>query len=145
VLPFESGSFDVVILNHVITYIPDQLSALLEIRRVLKPGGICYIALPNKLFPRDPHSKFLFVHYLPRALYQNFLNWLTGAKEDVIMHTPKGMTKLFKEANFSWEDYTVDILHDPDGFHSGTRLKFPSWRWLTIISPSNVFVLKAEM
>ena len=143
-LPFDDASFDVVILNHVLTYIPDQVAELMEIRRILHPSGVCYIALPNRLFPRDPHSGLPFVHYLPRVFYQKILSWLTGANEDVRMHTPKGMTELFRNAGLGWKEYTAEILHDPVRFHSGLSLRLPAWRWLSIVSPTNVYVLSAE-
>jgi SAM-dependent methyltransferase len=38
-IPFESGSFDVVLCNHVFDEIPDDRRALAEIHRVLRPGG----------------------------------------------------------------------------------------------------------
>jgi SAM-dependent methyltransferase len=38
-LPFEDGSFDVVLCNHVLYHVPDQRRALRELRRVLRPGG----------------------------------------------------------------------------------------------------------
>ena len=39
-LPFEDGTLDLVYLVTVLPEIPDQLRALAEIKRVLKPGGI---------------------------------------------------------------------------------------------------------
>lgn len=38
-LPFENGSFDVVIAMHMLYHLPDPSTALAEIYRVLKPGG----------------------------------------------------------------------------------------------------------
>jgi SAM-dependent methyltransferase len=38
-IPFEPGSFDLVICNHVLDEIPDDRLALREIYRVLRPGG----------------------------------------------------------------------------------------------------------
>jgi SAM-dependent methyltransferase len=38
-LPFQNNSFDAVICNHVLEYIPDDLRAMTEIYRVLKPEG----------------------------------------------------------------------------------------------------------
>jgi len=38
-LPFESGSFDCVIANHMLYHLPDLARGLGEIRRVLRPGG----------------------------------------------------------------------------------------------------------
>ncbi len=38
-IPFEDSRFDLVIANHVLFYCDDLTTVLLEIRRVLKPGG----------------------------------------------------------------------------------------------------------
>jgi ubiquinone/menaquinone biosynthesis C-methylase UbiE len=38
-LPFEEGSFDLVIAQEVLQFVPDRLAALREVRRVLSPGG----------------------------------------------------------------------------------------------------------
>src|SRR5579872_249871 len=38
-LPFRSGTFDVVLANHMLYHIPDLDEALSEIHRVLKPDG----------------------------------------------------------------------------------------------------------
>jgi SAM-dependent methyltransferase len=43
-LPFESGSFDVVISNGVIDLIPDKDAVFSEIFRVLRPGGRIQVA-----------------------------------------------------------------------------------------------------
>lgn len=41
-LPFEPGSFDVVIANHMLYHVPDIDAALRELRRVLRDGGRLY-------------------------------------------------------------------------------------------------------
>ncbi len=46
-LPFEDDSFDVVISHHVIEHVDNQLAHLAEIKRVLKPDGLAYVACPN--------------------------------------------------------------------------------------------------
>lgn len=45
-MQFESGSFDVVIANHVLEHVDDDARALAEIRRVLKPGGMAILQTP---------------------------------------------------------------------------------------------------
>jgi SAM-dependent methyltransferase len=45
-LQFDSASFDVVICSHVLEHVPDDHGALLEIRRVLRPGGWAVILVP---------------------------------------------------------------------------------------------------
>jgi len=45
-MQFESGSFDVVIANHVLEHVDDDARALAEIHRVLKPGGVAILQTP---------------------------------------------------------------------------------------------------
>ena len=40
-LPFPSGGFDVVVCVEVLRYLPGPTACLLEMARVLKPGGLC--------------------------------------------------------------------------------------------------------
>jgi 2-polyprenyl-3-methyl-5-hydroxy-6-metoxy-1,4-benzoquinol methylase len=61
--PAEDGAFDVVFFNHVIEHIPDDVAALREVRRVLKPGGLLVLGTPNEgswwwqlAYRRDPQS-----------------------------------------------------------------------------------------
>lgn len=45
-MPFAENSFDVVLCNHVLEHVADDLAALREIRRVLKPGGFAILQVP---------------------------------------------------------------------------------------------------
>lgn len=45
-LPYDSESFDRVIVVHVLEHLPDLPGCLDEVQRVLKPGGIFSIVLP---------------------------------------------------------------------------------------------------
>lgn len=46
-LPFPSGSFDRVICSEVLEHIPDDLAAMGELTRVLRPGGTMAITVPR--------------------------------------------------------------------------------------------------
>lgn len=48
-LPVDSGSVDLVMLNHLIEHIDESEHLLRELRRVLRPRGIVYIRTPNVL------------------------------------------------------------------------------------------------
>ena len=42
-LPLPDGTFDVVLAPHMLYHVPDRRTAALELRRVLKPGGVCAV------------------------------------------------------------------------------------------------------
>lgn len=43
-----SGSYDAVLLNHVLEHVPDHRGMLLRLRRGLKPGGVMIVGVPNE-------------------------------------------------------------------------------------------------
>jgi SAM-dependent methyltransferase len=50
-LPFADGYFDGVILSEILEHIDDDVRGLREVRRVLKPGGVVAITVPNANYP----------------------------------------------------------------------------------------------
>ncbi|MEI7981939.1 MAG: methyltransferase domain-containing protein [Bacteroidota bacterium] len=45
-IPYSEDAFDVIICNHVLEHIPDDLLAMKELYRVLKPGGWAILQVP---------------------------------------------------------------------------------------------------
>jgi len=45
-IPFEKNTFDVVLCNHVLEHVQDDIKAMSEIHRVLKPGGFAILQIP---------------------------------------------------------------------------------------------------
>ncbi|MEN9577776.1 MAG: hypothetical protein RJA70_785 [Pseudomonadota bacterium] len=97
-LPFENQRFDLVISHHVIEHVPDQALHLAEIRRVLKPTGLCYLATPNKTSP--------------------FMEGHIG-NEWVLRHAQ--MQPLFERCGFDVKEYSFDVLSRPDEFFAEKR------------------------
>jgi SAM-dependent methyltransferase len=48
-LPFEDNQYDVIFCNHVLEHIPDDTKAMQELYRVLKPGGMAILQIPQDL------------------------------------------------------------------------------------------------
>lgn len=48
-LPFEDNQYDVILCNHVLEHIPDDTKAMQELFRVLKPGGMAILQIPQDL------------------------------------------------------------------------------------------------
>ncbi|MEX1173871.1 MAG: methyltransferase domain-containing protein [Chloroflexota bacterium] len=47
-IPYPEASFDLVICSHVLEHVPNDRAAILEMRRVLRPGGLALIIVPVK-------------------------------------------------------------------------------------------------
>lgn len=48
-LPFADNSYDIIFCNHVLEHIPDDKKAMQELYRVLKPGGMAILQIPQDL------------------------------------------------------------------------------------------------
>ena len=46
-LPYEDGSFNVVIIKHIVEHLPDPAKAIREIGRITEKNGILILATPN--------------------------------------------------------------------------------------------------
>lgn len=57
-IPFEDNSIDVIFCNHVLEHVDDDLRAISEMRRVLKPGGWGILQVP-------------FFYPLPKTTYED--------------------------------------------------------------------------
>lgn len=60
-LPYPDDTFDAVILSEILEHVDDDVAALKEVYRVLKPGGVAAITVPNADYPFlwDPINKSL--------------------------------------------------------------------------------------
>jgi SAM-dependent methyltransferase len=61
--PYEDGSFDLVVSNHVIEHVSDLDFVFSEIRRVLKDGGVSLHLFPLGHYVYEGHFFMPFVHW----------------------------------------------------------------------------------
>jgi SAM-dependent methyltransferase len=76
-LPFPSGSFDAILSHEVLEHVRDDRRSVEEMLRVLKPGGVITLFVPNLGYPFETHGIYWrghyhfgnipLVHYLPAA------------------------------------------------------------------------------
>ncbi len=50
-LPYADGTFDKAVLSEVLEHVTDDLGSLLEVKRIVKPGGLIAITVPNHDYP----------------------------------------------------------------------------------------------
>ena len=53
-IPLENDSWDIVLCNHVLEHVENDLKAMAEIARILKPSGVALITVPTDL--NSPHT-----------------------------------------------------------------------------------------
>jgi 2-polyprenyl-3-methyl-5-hydroxy-6-metoxy-1,4-benzoquinol methylase len=80
-LSVADDSVDVVICNQVYEHVPSPQILIAQIYRILKPGGVCYFAGPNLLYPIEPHVFWPFVHWIPRPWALALLRRFAPEKE----------------------------------------------------------------
>jgi ubiquinone/menaquinone biosynthesis C-methylase UbiE len=147
-LSCSDNSTDMVVCNQVYEHISNPQSLIAEIYRILKPGGYCYFAGPNLLFPIEPHIYLPFLHWLPRRWANNLLKFCgssaTLQANSACYWTLKRWLHLFEINNA-----VPYIIKHPYAYGRTT------WSWkilscvpsfiierLTWLSPSFVFVLR---
>jgi SAM-dependent methyltransferase len=152
-LPFEDGSFDVVLSNHVIEHVgerDDQLHHLREIRRVLEPDGVCYLAVPNRWGLVEPHFRLPFLSWAPRPLRDPYVRAARrGTHYDCNLPTRGQATRLFAEAGFTHEEATISamrVLRELESMSTATRLLCsapqPVLKALLPLNPTMIFLLR---
>ena len=150
----ESGlpdqSVDVVICNQVYEHVDDPQRLISEIRRMLRPGGSCYFAGPNLLFPIEPHVFWPFVHWLPREFARGLMKAF-GAKNLVEANSKDYWTLKRWLGGFEITNAVPYILTKPALYgHTGlawrllARVPRRVFGALTFLSPGFVFVLRKK-
>lgn len=102
ILPIPAKSFDIVVSNHVVEHVRDKLTHLKEVRRVLRPGAIAYLAMPNKWSLIEPHFQLPFLSWLPKDVQDRYVRWTRkGAHYDVDPLTYADLVRLSQRAGLS--------------------------------------------
>jgi SAM-dependent methyltransferase len=72
-LPFPDACFDLVVMNQVIEHVAEQGMVAREAARVVRKGGVIYVACPNYLRFYEPHYKIFWTPLLPKGLGRIYL------------------------------------------------------------------------
>ena len=114
-LPFNDASFDVVISNHVIEHTADPGTHLDEIRRILRPTGVAYLATPNRWWPWEVHAKLALLHYLPWRIFSR-LGMALGRLNEPVQLLSLGQLQQLAGTGMRTEIWHHRLLKSPERF-----------------------------
>lgn len=113
-LPWPSGHYDLVVLNHVLEHVADPWKACAEAVRVLRPKGILYIGVPNygSLQRRLFGTKW-FPLEIPRHLYHFTPTSLRTLTEATGCTALRQSTRSFRQGVFGFIQSALNTF-DPN-------------------------------
>ncbi len=120
---FPDASFDGVSMWHVLEHVPDPVGTLKEIRRILKPGGRLFLAVPNL-----ENAWFKFFYRLFRRRPERL--FARGMKEWHLFHfTASTLSRALSAAGLEVEASGLD---EPDADVRKRALEWPARAWFGI-------------
>jgi SAM-dependent methyltransferase len=145
-LPWPDRSVDAVVFNHIYEHVVDPDAVMAEIRRVLRPDGVVYLGLGNRLGVMEPHYRLPFLSWLPYPAADRYVA-LTGRGDRYHerFRTRAGLRELCRGLRV-W-DYTYTVLAEPVRFHADDmvpeRLRSAPpavWKALSPVIPTFIWV-----
>jgi SAM-dependent methyltransferase len=113
-LPFPDDTFDVVITSEVLEHIQDDVTAIAEMVRVLRPGGRFAATVPAQ-FPETINWKLSDEYHAPKS--------------------PGGHVRIYSRTELSAKLRAAGL--DVDGYHRAHALHSPYWWLRCAVGPHN--------
>jgi SAM-dependent methyltransferase len=113
-LPFPDDTFDVVITSEVLEHVQDDVSAIAEMVRVLKPGGRFAATVPAQ-FPETINWKLSDEYHAPKS--------------------PGGHVRIYTRTELAAKLRAAGLI--VDGYHRAHALHSPYWWLRCAVGPQN--------
>ena len=123
-LPLPAASVDVAVFNHIYEHVVDPEAVLADVRRVLRPDGVLYLGLGNRLGVMEPHYKLPFLSWLPQAPADRYVRAFGRADHYYEQYrTRRGLQRLL--AGWHVLDYTLPVIAEPAAFAGDDQVPGP--------------------
>jgi|688.fasta_scaffold63050_5 SAM-dependent methyltransferase len=110
-LPWPSGVFDLVVINHVLEHTVDPWAVCREARRVLRDKGILYVGVPNVLsFQSRLFGVNWFSLELPRHVFHFSPRSLATLLRSAGLRMDLCSTRSFRQGVFAWIQSTLNVI-----------------------------------
>jgi len=145
-IPAPAQSFDIVVFNHIYEHVVDADAVMTDIKRVLRPDGVVYLGLGNRLGIVEPHYKLPFLSWLPKAAADRYVR-ATGRASTYYetFRTRPNLRRMCEGLNV-W-DYTYTVLTQSrmfaaDDMVPGRLSSAPAlfWQSLAPVIPTFIWV-----
>ncbi len=142
-LPWEDGSFDLVILDNVLEHVRDRERTLQEIRRVLRPGGLLYLVTPKPFSVyslwNDPHYDLAGLVLMPRRVqiwyFERVRGGGRGTYDVEVIPTRWRIRRMLRNAGFTeevaprelWVHYLRNRIARPEEVRPGPKRRLATY------------------
>ena len=123
--PFAPQSFDVVAASDVVEHVPDQPAFVAGCARVLRAGGMLFLATPNRYsLGLEPHVRLWGVGWLPRGLARRYVRTVRKAPYDhVRLLSSRGLRRLLRREGLRARIVPPEIPPGTQALYSGLELR----------------------
>jgi 2-polyprenyl-3-methyl-5-hydroxy-6-metoxy-1,4-benzoquinol methylase len=124
--PFPPESFDVVVASDVVEHVASQHEFVAASARVLKPGGLLFIATPNRFtLGLEPHVRLWGVGFLPRRLAERYVRRRRSSThyESVRVRSALGLRRLLRGAGLEPRIVPPEIPAATQELYGGLELR----------------------
>jgi 2-polyprenyl-3-methyl-5-hydroxy-6-metoxy-1,4-benzoquinol methylase len=123
--PFPEGSFDVVVASDVIEHAASQRDFVAGCARMLKPGGILFLATPNRFsLGLEPHVRLWGVGLLPRPIAKRYVRAVRKSGYDhVHLRSALGLHRLLRSAGLRPHIVPPEIPPATQELYNGLELR----------------------
>jgi 2-polyprenyl-3-methyl-5-hydroxy-6-metoxy-1,4-benzoquinol methylase len=119
---FDEGQFDVVYASNVLEHLPDPISFLSEVNRILKPEGIIFAEVPNQFRHLREMIKVMAYVFLPENIAHRMLPLPHDSIHHCYFFSPSALEKMLTKSGFE----TISLSSYTPAYF---RERFPLRRW----------------
>lgn len=146
-LPFESNSFDYVVMNQVLEHVDDREPLITEVARVLKSDGLALFSFPNRFAFNRPHGLPRWLSFLPKTIGERIARvMLTNKKSEyyeagIFPLSPIGARRLLETSFREVEYITIEESAENSDVYGSTLAPrlfvffLPLIQWLSGFPP----------